>query len=160
MSPEQIYGSKNITNTTDIYSLGVLAYHCLTGHVPFDGNSQYVIFNKHIKSPVPPLAKFSPALDHPQLQALIEKMMAKRPNDRPQNAREILEAFRLLKESREEWFGVSHPLLTAEVPINRGNTRSVHLDDLKTPITYPKGAGANLQTSNTHAQIQKLLKSW
>ena len=54
MSPEQIYGSKNITNTTDIYSLGVLAYHCLTGHVPFDGNSQYVIFNKHIKSPVPP----------------------------------------------------------------------------------------------------------
>ena len=132
MSPEQIYGSKSVSKATDIYSLGILAFHCLTGQVPFDGESQYIIFNKHIKEPVPLLSKFSPAFDKPQLQSLIESMMAKKPKDRPQDGSEIIKALDDLKAISPEWFTTAQPLLSKEVPTNRGGTQSVQLSNLNT----------------------------
>jgi TonB family protein len=89
MSPEQAR-AQNLDGRSDLYSLGVVAYQCLTGHVPFDGEDSFSIGYKHIMEelPTPPLE----AADQRELFAIIQKMMAKKADDRFQTAEELVQA--------------------------------------------------------------------
>src|SRR2546423_1622569 len=53
MSPEQYRGA-DISGAADQYSLGVLAFQCLGGRVPFDAATAYELLNKHVVEPPPP----------------------------------------------------------------------------------------------------------
>jgi serine/threonine-protein kinase len=86
MSPEQAR-AQQLDGRSDLYALGVVAYQCLTGEVPFDGEDAFSIGYKHIMEEIP-----SPALATPEARELYEvirKMMAKAPDDRFQTAEEI-----------------------------------------------------------------------
>src|SRR5215510_6102831 len=87
MSPEQAR-AQPIDGRSDIYSLGVVAYQCLTGQVPFDGEDSFAIGYKHITEPLPPLALASS--DDRQLYETIRRMMMKDPGDRPQDCGELI----------------------------------------------------------------------
>jgi predicted Ser/Thr protein kinase len=89
MSPEQAR-AQNLDGRSDLYSLGVVAYQCLTGHVPFDGEDSFSIGYKHIMEelPTPPLE----SADQRELFAIIQKMMAKKADDRFQTAEELVQA--------------------------------------------------------------------
>jgi serine/threonine protein kinase len=91
MSPEQILGRRDITPAADLYSLGAVLFYNLTSTVPFDGDSQFVIFNKHVNSPVPLLNDRVTHLNSLRLQQLLELLMEKNPLDRPQSAYEARE---------------------------------------------------------------------
>ena len=87
MSPEQAK-AQPLDGRSDIYSLGVVAYQCLTGGVPFDGEDSFSIGYKHIMEEIP-----TPPLENPekrQLFEIIRKMMAKTPAQRFQNADELV----------------------------------------------------------------------
>ena len=87
MSPEQAK-AQGLDGRSDIYSLGVVAYQCLTGSVPFDGEDSFSIGYKHIMEELP-----MPPLENPekrQLFEIIRKMMAKTPAQRFQNADELV----------------------------------------------------------------------
>jgi serine/threonine protein kinase len=87
MSPEQAK-AQPLDGRSDLYSLGVVAYQCLTGGVPFDGEDSFSIGYKHIMEEVP-----TPPLESPekrQLFEIIRKMMAKTPAQRFQNADELV----------------------------------------------------------------------
>ncbi len=87
MSPEQAK-AQALDGRSDIYSLGVVAYQCLTGGVPFDGEDSFSIGYKHIMEEIP-----TPPLDNPEKRQLFEvvrKMMAKTPAQRFQNADELI----------------------------------------------------------------------
>jgi len=88
MSPEQAR-AQNLDGRSDLYSLGVVAYQCLTGHVPFDGEDSFSIGYKHIMEelPTPPLE----SADQRELFAIIQKMMAKKADDRFQTAEELVQ---------------------------------------------------------------------
>jgi serine/threonine-protein kinase len=77
LSPEQAQGME-VTAASDVYSLGVVGYECLTGGRPFDGTSQVAIALAHINRQPPPL----PADIPPRVQQLIERALAKDPHDR------------------------------------------------------------------------------
>jgi len=80
MSPEQYRGAE-ISGAADQYSLGVVAYQCLGGHVPFDAATAYELLNKHVSQPPPPLAEARP--DLPQhAYAAIDRALAKQPANR------------------------------------------------------------------------------
>jgi len=86
MSPEQAK-AQPLDGRSDLYSLGVVAFQCLTGGVPFDGEDSFSIGYKHIMEEIP-----MPALENPekrQLFEIIRKMMAKLPAQRFQNAEEL-----------------------------------------------------------------------
>ncbi len=87
MSPEQAK-AQPLDGRSDIYSLGVVAFQCLTGSVPFDGEDSFSIGYKHIMEEIP-----TPALENPekrQLFDIIRRMMAKTPAQRFQNADELV----------------------------------------------------------------------
>ncbi|SDD36987.1 serine/threonine protein kinase [Geodermatophilus telluris] len=77
LSPEQAQGME-VTAASDVYSLGVVGYECLTGGRPFDGTSQVAIALAHINRPPPPLPAEIPV----RVRQLIERALAKDPADR------------------------------------------------------------------------------
>lgn len=85
MSPEQGHGDE-IDQRSDVYSLGIIFYEMLTGEKPYRGESAMSIIYRHAKSPVPllPTAKA-------KYQALLNMMLAKRPEHRLSTAAEIAE---------------------------------------------------------------------
>jgi serine/threonine-protein kinase len=81
MAPEQARGGP-IDGYSDIYGLGVVAYQALSGRPPFLGGSAVEILVQHINRPVPALAPRCP--DAPfRLVGLVERMLAKRYDERP-----------------------------------------------------------------------------
>ncbi len=64
MSPEQARGLKIVDHRTDIWSLGVIAYKCVTGVLPFEGESVGDLLVKICTSPLPVPSQFLPGLPH------------------------------------------------------------------------------------------------
>ncbi|MGH8297112.1 MAG: serine/threonine-protein kinase, partial [Steroidobacteraceae bacterium] len=76
MSPEQGHGEAT-DGRSDLYSLGVILYEMLTGGKPFRAQSPMAVIYKHRNEPVPQLAA-----GHEGLQPLLERLLAKRPEER------------------------------------------------------------------------------
>jgi hypothetical protein len=84
VSPEQATGAK-VTDASDIYSLGVVAYECLAGHPPFTASEPLAIAFAHKHEPVPALPP-----DVPQpVSDLVYHMLAKTPEERPASMRAV-----------------------------------------------------------------------
>jgi serine/threonine-protein kinase len=89
MAPEQVRG-KPVDARTDVYALGALAYHLVTGRPPFAGDNAIAIGFAHLsETAVPPcqLRKDCPAA----LDAAIVAALAKNPEDRPPSAKAFYE---------------------------------------------------------------------
>lgn len=89
LSPEQARGY-GVDAQSDIYSLGVVMYEMLSGAPPFDGPSAISIAMKHLQEAPAPLSEKAPATP-PALIALVEKAMAKKPQDRFATAQTLLQ---------------------------------------------------------------------
>jgi serine/threonine-protein kinase len=88
MSPEQVRGQP-VDPRSDIYSFGVTCFHMLAGEPPFRGSTAFDVALQHVQGEIRPLGSIRPDLP-PELCAIVHKMMARRPEDRYQSAREIL----------------------------------------------------------------------
>ncbi len=92
LAPEQANGSKAIDHRTDLFTLGVIFYECLTGTVPFSADTFNELLFRIVLEPPAPLRERAPLVD-PAFAALIERSMQKDPNQRFQSALEMKEAF-------------------------------------------------------------------
>jgi eukaryotic-like serine/threonine-protein kinase len=90
MSPEQVRGQE-IDHRTDLYSLGATLYEAVVGDTPFDGNTHFEIMTKHLHEPPRPPSALGVELPH-DLETVIMRALAKRPDDRFQTARELRKA--------------------------------------------------------------------
>src|SRR5260370_11906568 len=90
MSPEQGTGLA-VDASSDIYSLGIVLFHCLTGRVPFNADNPLAITVKHLNEPLP-VAFLRHAGVPSQIEQVIVKMTAKPPADRYQTTAECVNA--------------------------------------------------------------------
>jgi serine/threonine-protein kinase len=81
ISPEVAMGEL-ATPLSDVYALGVVAYHCLAGRRPYDGESPMEIATRHVNASPPPLPRDVP----PSVTAIVERAMARQPSARWPNA--------------------------------------------------------------------------
>lgn len=87
MSPEQARGEK-VDKRTDIYSLGIVLYEMLAGGVPFKADTTFGMLMKHINEPPPSIQGISP-----DLQAILDRTLAKDPSMRYNSAGELANEF-------------------------------------------------------------------
>jgi serine/threonine protein kinase len=80
VAPEQIEGTA-VDGRTDVYSLGCVLFHCLTGSVPFEGTNDVEVVFAHLGKPPPPLSARAPDLP-PAMDAVVARAMAKSKDDR------------------------------------------------------------------------------
>lgn len=92
MSPEQARGQP-IDGRSDFYSLGVVCYEMLTGEMPFEGADALAVALAHIEQPVPRLP-----VTRRGWQPLIDKSLAKHPEERFQSAQEWLAAIDVVEK--------------------------------------------------------------
>ncbi|WP_394940353.1 protein kinase [Psychromicrobium sp. YIM B11713] len=135
LAPEQATG-QSATGSSDIYSLGIIGYECLTGHRPFSGESQIAIALAQVNDAPPPLPESLPT----PVRALLMSMLAKDPANRPADATRLAEA--------------------AEA-IRRGDIQAAHaavpgmllFESATGPITAPVDLGGTAPTSVVGAPI-------
>ena len=80
MAPEQIVGD-DVDARTDVYSLGVVLFRMLTGHLPFDLELGATLLRHQVASPIPPPSWLADDLD-PRLDAIVVRATRKNPDNR------------------------------------------------------------------------------
>ncbi len=95
MSPEQVEG-KTVDARSDIYSFGVTCYHMLAARPPFEGETPLKIAIQHLQNEPKRLEDLRSDLPE-SLCRIVHKMLAKRPQDRYQNASELLRDLRTVQ---------------------------------------------------------------
>jgi len=122
MSPEQCSQDSEIDARSDIYSLGVILYEMLVGHVPFTAESPTMVMMKHLQEPVPSVLderKDLPA----SIGRVIARAMAKLPANRYQNVAELVEDLTIASGTAQFAPVPGQPV------VNAGSTAAVSSDD-------------------------------
>jgi hypothetical protein len=107
LSPEQVHDFKPGDARSDLFSFGVLLYEFLSGARPFQGESAPALFTAIANSPHTRLADLAPAVPA-DVSALADRLLAKRPDDRPPSADVVRDELRVLRAGRAAT--VSQPL--------------------------------------------------
>ena len=89
MSPEQIRASEDLDLRSDLYSLGVVLYETLTGGLPFMDDAPILLMQKHMDEVPVPVREKNPQISA-RCSALVDKMLAKLPEDRFSSWEELI----------------------------------------------------------------------
>ena len=116
MSPEQACG-REVDGRSDLFSLGCSMYHLMTGRLPFPGDSPIERMGKRISGKHVPLTEIAPQIPA-QLVRIIDQLLANKPQDRFQDAKQAAEALQALirPKTKTSSSAVASKVATSETP--------------------------------------------
>jgi serine/threonine-protein kinase len=114
-SPEQVLAQPTDARS-DIYALGVVLFHMVTGKLPYEAETGVAMFLKHLTDPLPSPRQFNPDVP-PGIETIIRQAMAKRPEDRYQTADALVEDLNRLEADLPIMGMAPSPLATASVDL-------------------------------------------
>jgi serine/threonine-protein kinase PpkA len=121
MSPEQAQAT-SLDGRSDLYSLGIILFEMLTGNVPYTADSAISIGLKHITDPIPELPdEFS------EFQPIIDKIIAKSPDDRYQTGQELIDALLEIEHQLHQSDGATLIISAADMKRHRSTTGRSHV---------------------------------
>ncbi len=133
MAPEQGMGETG-DERSDLYALGVILYQMLTGELPYDADTPVMLLLSHMNDPIPSVRSVNPHLS-PAADRVLEKMLAKEPDERYQTAEELVDALELLEHSPSK--------LDPATLILPAHGLSIHTDAETKTATLPPPANRN-----------------
>ncbi len=141
MSPEQARGEK-VDHRTDLFSLGVLLYRLCAGRPPFEGTTTLAVLMALGTEEPPPVRDLNPAVPEP-LAELIRQLLAKRAEDRPPSAAEVVKRLRRIGQEQ----AAARERSTSQPPVAYAAT----------PVTVAPEANpfADLDVSDTEADARE-----
>lgn len=92
MSPEQIRG-QSLDPRSDIYSMGCMLYELIAGRAPYTGNTPNELLSKHLSASIPSALVNNDNVS-PEFNNILRKMLAKKPEERPQTMWDVLKMIR------------------------------------------------------------------
>jgi eukaryotic-like serine/threonine-protein kinase len=159
MSPEQARGLKSIDSRSDIWSLGVIAFRCLTGRLPFDGESVGDLLVKICVAPLPVPSQINPAI--PQMfDAWFAKCLEREPEKRFATAPECSTALAHcagITSRGSAHSGNMYPVVVAPSTSVPGVQIGAHYTPAPysgTPMPAARATAAGLSTSTTSLQAK------
>ncbi len=99
VAPEQSQGLA-VDQRADLYAMGVVLFEILTGRVPFEGPTPFETVRQHVEAKVPSVRDFNPALP-PVWDAVIQRSLAKNPDDRYPSAHAMAEAIESARQQTQ-----------------------------------------------------------
>jgi hypothetical protein len=129
MSPEQVQGQK-LDGRTDVFSMGVILYQLLSGGRPFQGDTATQVLYKIVKEPPPPLDLSSLGAAGERLVSIVDKALAKDPEERYQGALALAHDLQeVLQEVRRHEATGSDPGALEAVATARHKVRDGRVDE-------------------------------
>lgn len=159
MSPEQIQG-KPLSVQADIYALGITLFECLTGEPPFKGSTPKDLLLKHIGEPAPAPSEFNSNVT-PEMDQIVLKMLAKKPENRQKSMNEFMAEFRnvsIFKEEVKEKHELTEKeLAEQELKASLGEKLDSRMDALRTKLgtNAPPTAGQGTKPPEKKAVSKK-----
>lgn len=142
LSPEQASGLP-VDARSDLYAVGVILFELLTGEPPFDDSSTIALLLKHLNAPVPSVCQIL-GMQNPALDALIQKALAKNPDERFQTAAEFATDVQQILGQRTATGRTTDLVPTTVLP---------SLDIGRTPITSSSPSNANVVPATPASSI-------
>jgi serine/threonine protein kinase len=132
VAPEQIEG-RDLDGRADVYSLGCVLFHCLTGSVPFERMNDIEVVFAHLREPPPSLSRRAPGLPT-AMDAVVARAMAKSSDDRWPTCSALVSAMQAEVRSTSPASAISAD----------AETRSMHLPPvaITTPPPPPPAAAS------------------
>ena len=117
MAPEQIKGERGGAKT-DIYAVGCLMYHLLSGSPPFTGDNPLTIMYQHMTKELKPLSVKGL---HPGIRAAVARALRRRKEERYESAEQMANDLRTPENADLGWIDKADPPLAAVLPTGRNN---------------------------------------
>jgi serine/threonine-protein kinase len=147
MAPEQARGAA-VGPRTDLYAMGVVAFELLTGQLPFDADNIATLLQLQLTAPPPRPRDLEPSIPE-GLEALVLRLLAKSPADRPSSASEVRRELQRLRKDLQEagtLVGKSSGAGVLTVPVSpavpRGSEGPITRKEQPPVLTAPPWANA------------------
>ena len=123
MAPEMVQGQP-VDARTDIYEFGITLFQILSGRVPFEGETAFSIAFKQTHELPPFLTQLRPEIS-PEVDSVVQKMIAKNPDDRYNSAPEFAQAYRdaITKSHSAVWKNIVHSPAVRTGQVDEAETR-------------------------------------
>lgn len=155
MAPEQVMGKK-LSPRSDVYSLGCLLYHCLTGFVPFGGATKMETMLKQLNDPPPPFSEYDVDVSE-RLEVLVMQLLSKDPAGRPESMEQVKKQLKaLLTETSSSQMSTLSRKEKKKTNANALDTKKIVYIAVPLLVVSVLGAGVffYLQSQNKSAPVK------